>query len=176
MFCMRIYQNLLFKATLSTSITNSKNRSAWERIPTLNNTPNQLIFIKRWNSSTPLYSDTKITFGGGYFLIWNHHGIVIDPVYDFIELFRDEFSIEDINVVIVTHDHPDHCEDLPRILTVLREFNEDKDKPHRISFYVSYGVFFRYYILFQNEELNQSHPFYIFPLPTPNLQRDQGLS
>lgn len=120
---------------------------------TIDRTQSQLIVLRLWNSSTPLFSEKQRSNGGGYFLIWQHHGIVIDPGFDFVSEFAVNHSIDDIDLVIVTHDHPDHCNDLPKIVTLLREANESRSAPHCMSFLLSYGAFFRYSFLFQNEEI-----------------------
>jgi ribonuclease BN (tRNA processing enzyme) len=120
---------------------------------TIDRTQNQLIVLRLWNSSTPLYSEKRLSNGGGYFLVWQHHGIVIDPGFDFVSEFAVNHSIDDIDLVIVTHDHPDHCDDLPKIVTLLREANESRSVPHRMHFLMSYGAFFRYSFLFQNKEI-----------------------
>lgn len=122
---------------------------------TINRAESQLIVLQLWNSATPLYSEKLRSNGGGYFLIWRNHGIVIDPGFDFISQFGASHSIDDIDLVIVTHDHPDHCDDLPSIVTLLREANESRSTPHRVRFLLSYGVFFKHNFLFQNEEISR---------------------
>lgn len=122
---------------------------------TINRSESQLVVCRLWNSATPLYSDKLYGNGGGYFLIWRNKGIVVDPGYDFISTFGASRSIDDIDVVIVTHDHPDHSEDLASIVTLLREANEARTDPHHILFFLSYGTFFKYQSVFQNEEIAQ---------------------
>ena len=122
---------------------------------TIDRADSQLTVFRLWNSATPLYSDKLRSNGGGYFLTWRNHGVVIDPGFDFISQFGVRHSIDDIDVVIVTHDHPDHCEDLARIVTLLKEVNEGRANPHRVHFYLSYGTFFKHNFVFQNEEIAQ---------------------
>jgi ribonuclease BN (tRNA processing enzyme) len=118
----------------------------------------ELVINRQWNSSSPLYSQNRRSSGGGYFLAWHGSGIVIDPGFGFVSLFdSDKHGIKDIDIVIVTHDHHDHCGDLPVILTLLRECNEGADAAHvhKVHFFVSYGVYFRYCFFFQNEEIRR---------------------
>ena len=81
-----------------------------------------LLVLRRWNSFTPaLTSSVNHSKGGGYFFYFScgdkNVGIVIDPGYDFREnLFSFGFRIGDINVVAVSHAHPDHTDSLPSIL------------------------------------------------------------
>jgi len=121
---------------------------------TLDSFSNMLLNFKRWNSTSPVHSSPS-SLGGGYFLIWHHKGIVIDPGYDYVSTFIRSFSIEDINAVIVTHDHPDHCNDIPKILNLLHEVNKIKrqrrQRAHRIEFYVSLGVHQRYGEMLRSE-------------------------
>jgi hypothetical protein len=59
-------------------------------------------------------------------------GIVVDPGPDFVEnLFRTGFSLEDIDIIIVTHDHVDHLNSLEMLLSLLnyRDGLVTHDKP-----------------------------------------------
>lgn len=54
--------------------------------------------------------------GGGYFIKWRGHGIVIDPGFDFLRNFHDAgFHGKEISGVLVSHNHPDHNSDLKDI-------------------------------------------------------------
>jgi hypothetical protein len=47
-------------------------------------------------------------------------GIVVDPGPDFVEnLFRTGFSLEDVDIIVVTHDHVDHLNSLEMLLSLL---------------------------------------------------------
>ena len=92
---------------------------------------NKLVILRRWQSYNPKLPCAigKNLKGGGYFLIWNDKGIVIDPGYDFIQNFYDEgFSLEDIHAVVLTHSHPDHDDELSSLLTLLHEWNTYYEK------------------------------------------------
>ena len=75
-----------------------------------------LTVLRRWNSFTPaLASSVNPSKGGGYFLYFQKNnkslGIVIDPGYDFLDnLFSQGYRIGDIDVIIVSHAHPDHTD------------------------------------------------------------------
>lgn len=78
-----------------------------------------LYILKKWSSSTPLMLQGigKIkNMGGGIYIEWFGKGIVIDPGINFVQnLHAQKLSILNIDVVIVTHNHIDHNEDLKKI-------------------------------------------------------------
>ena len=77
---------------------------------------NSLIVLRDWNSYSPLlrkelrkHDNSESDYGpderlgGGYFLVWKGHGVVIDPGVDFVtQLYRKGFSIADVDTVVVT--------------------------------------------------------------------------
>ena len=88
---------------------------------------NKLVVLRRWQSYNPKIPrpSARRLLGGGYFLLWQGKGFVIDPGYDFVQNFYDEgFSLADIDAVIITHSHPDHDDDLPTLTTLVKEWNE----------------------------------------------------
>ncbi len=122
----------------------------------------EIICLRRWNSFSPnLGSRAATTVGGGYFVrAWDgikkrYIGIVIDPGYNFLENFFNEgFTITDVDLVVITHAHPDHIENFTNLLTLLRERNkrvqevEDFDVrtsplEHRILLAMTEGVYER---------------------------------
>ena len=108
-------------------------------------TNNTVYILKRWNSATPRYPPEKSeSLGGGYFLIWNNRGIVIDPGYDFLKIFyRKGFGLQNIDLIIVTHAHDDHCQDLEAIFSVLYKLNKANIR-HEIDLVISEGVQIKY--------------------------------
>ena len=88
-----------------------------------------LSVLRRWNSFTPMLSSSiNKSKGGGYFLRFSYNykslGIVIDPGYNFLEnFFSQGFKIGDIDLVLVSHAHPDHTDDLSAILSLFHEMN-----------------------------------------------------
>ena len=95
-----------------------------------NGTSGILTVLRRWNSFTPgLSSISSPSKGGGYFLYFKDEkygskGIVIDPGHDFLaNLFSEGFTINDIDVILLSHAHPDHTDNFPKILSLFHEMN-----------------------------------------------------
>jgi hypothetical protein len=122
---------------------------------------NEIRILRRWNSHSP--SITNI-YGGGYYIRWANKGTIIDPGYSFIKLFRrrTQYTMNDIDLVVVTHDHIDHCQDLAALITLFRQYNNwcvKKKKngfPRTWDMLISYGVADQYNSLFNNPD---NHPF-----------------
>jgi hypothetical protein len=120
---------------------------------------NEIRIMRRWNSHTP--SITNV-IGGGYYLHWKKKGTVIDPGYSFIKLFRQQtnYNLMDIDMLIVTHDHTDHCNDLAALITLFRQFNKwavkkgIKGYPRSWDMLTSYGVEDQFSTLFNNSDNN----------------------
>ncbi|MBW1795163.1 MAG: MBL fold metallo-hydrolase [Deltaproteobacteria bacterium] len=85
--------------------------------------------LRRWNSYTP---ELSFSVGGGHFVFLSnereknkgkvHIGIAVDPGFDFIRnFFRQGFTLTDIDLVLLTHGHPDHIRDFPAIVELLLE-------------------------------------------------------
>jgi tetratricopeptide (TPR) repeat protein len=129
--------------------------------------PNKLKIIRKWNSSTPLYSQAP-SLGGGYYLTLKNargetKGIVIDPGYNFMEIFREQFlGILDIDAIIITHDHDDHSEAIEGILSLVAKYNDYKLKgpTKSVDIFGSPGVMLKYQGIFNktdrdgNKEIN----------------------
>jgi hypothetical protein len=126
-----------------------------------------LSVLRRWNSFTPtLRSSINQSKGGGYFLRFYYNnesfGIVIDPGYDFLEnFFSQGFKIGDIDLVLVSHAHPDHTDNLAAILSLFHEMNSKLGKYHHQkevnkknpTLLLSLGVFEHYnHIISSNEK------------------------
>ncbi len=125
-----------------------------------------LTVLRRWNSFTPsLASAIDPSKGGGFFLYVKEKkspptqkgitGIIIDPGYDYLDNFFSEgFSLADVNCVVVSHNHPDHTDSLPQLLSLFHEMNRrlgswkpcyrKTHKPHKVKFIISRGVFETY--------------------------------
>jgi ribonuclease BN (tRNA processing enzyme) len=129
--------------------------------------PNKLKIFRKWNSSTPLFSQNASQGGGYYLTLKNAHketkGIVIDPGYNFLDIFRDHrLGILDIDAIIITHDHDDHSEALEGILSLVAKYNDHKNSgPSKvIDVFGSPGVMLKYQGLFNktdkegNNEIN----------------------
>jgi len=90
----------------------------------------EFVCLRRYSSFFPFVPRPSAfrSLGGGYLLRLHHQddecpnpfGIAVDPGPDFIEnLYRCGFGLGDINMVILTHDHPDHSVDLTPILSLM---------------------------------------------------------
>jgi len=121
--------------------------------------PNKLKIIRKWNSSSPLYSQTG-SQGGGYYLTLQDHrkelkGIVIDPGYNFLEIFREQrLGVLDIDAIIITHDHDDHSEALEGILSLIAKYNDYKLSGHSktIDIFGAPGVMLKYQGVFNKTD------------------------
>jgi hypothetical protein len=90
----------------------------------------EFVCMRRYSSAFPLLPRPSAfrALGGGYFVRLHGgsrsprrpYGIVIDPGPDFIEnLYRTGFSLNDTDLIIVTHDHVDHLGALDSLLSIL---------------------------------------------------------
>ena len=102
---------------------------------------NMLVVLRDWNSFSPILrrelrrEDSRgpdQRLGGGYFLVWKGHGIVIDPGLDFVtQLYRKGLSITDVDTVVITHCHLDHTRDVESLVDLNYRYNQAKGfKPH----------------------------------------------
>ncbi len=130
----------------------------------------ELIVLRRWNSFSPgLSRRHAISLGGGYLLrIWAPKfqkaieknldnrkndkqdsrllfNIVIDPGYNFLHNFHSEnFKIQDIDAIVVSHSHPDHCAELFGVMDLLRQINKrqkDGENRKRVYLLLSEGAY-----------------------------------
>ena len=85
--------------------------------------PHVLAVLKEWGSSIPLVHGGQVGCrGGGYFLVHDGQGMVIDPGFDFLHNFHEAgFHATQIKAVVVSHDHPDHNHDLMALDTLMYE-------------------------------------------------------
>ena len=85
---------------------------------------------RHWNSDTPLTprrtnpkhinNSPSGASGGGYFLYHLGIGVAIDPGIAFLKTLyeRHDISLSEIDIIIITHFHQDHCSDLETILNL----------------------------------------------------------
>ena len=98
---------------------------------------NKFICLKGFSSSTPIVN--SITFenecvGGGFYFRHNGVGIAVDPGIGFVSLMhKNNIFIDDIDVVIVTHNHIDHNCDVNCLSALLHDYN--KNKKRELLFY-----------------------------------------
>ncbi len=93
---------------------------------------NKFICLKGFSSSTPIVHSAAFNMecrGGGFFFRYNGCGIVVDPGIGFVSLMhQNNIFIDDIDIVIVTHNHIDHNNDVRSLSALLHEFNRDKTR------------------------------------------------
>lgn len=98
---------------------------------------NKFICLKGFSSSTPIVHSAVFNReckGGGFFFRYNGYGIAVDPGIGFVSLMhQNNIFIDDINVVVVTHNHIDHNNDVRSLSALLHEFNSNKTRP--LEFY-----------------------------------------
>lgn len=139
---------------------------------------NQYYFVglQRWNSSSPAKG---YSVGGGYLL---YHldknkqvdlGIAIDPGFDFVRnLFHSGFSLDDIDIILISHAHVDHIRDFESIITLIYELKKKSKRERRVHVILSLGTYerlkyiiespgFRYfiepYIIDIDREINEDY-------------------
>jgi len=115
--------------------------------------------LQRWNSLTPAQGRSV---GGGYFIYRTDKkgrvdlGIAIDPGFDFVRnLFRMGFSLRDIDIVIISHAHPDHLWDFESMVQLLHELEEKEQITHRLNVVLTLGAYHRLEHVINNPELRR---------------------
>jgi len=105
-------------------------------------TDNFFLVLRRWNSYTPvMLTTTESNLGGGYFLRWKGKGIVIDPGFDFLDnFFNNGLVLYDIDAVIISHAHVDHCSDFESLLSLIFEYNERNMDKKKIDIFMNLGA------------------------------------
>ena len=109
--------------------------------------------------------------GGGYFLIWNNKGIVIDRGFDFIcNLYSAGYSLADIDAIFVTHSHVDHMGDLFPLLTLIYErkdllehlYGKNNDQFRKVDLFLNLGSLnsFVSWMASQTEDTILKHTFF----------------
>jgi hypothetical protein len=120
--------------------------------------------LQRWNSETPAQGRSV---GGGYFIYRTNEagvvdlGIAIDPGFDFIRnFFRMGFSLKDIDIVLVSHAHPDHLWDFESMIHLLHELEDKKKIFHRFHAILTLSSYERLEHVIVNPKLKR----YVNPL------------
>jgi hypothetical protein len=103
-----------------------------DRAPLKHDSPAiEFICMRRYSSPFPLLPRPSAfrALGGGYFLRLHQndsepasapYGVVVDPGVDFVEnLYRSGYSLGDIDMIVITHDHVDHLGGLDPLLSLL---------------------------------------------------------
>lgn len=127
----------------------------------------EFICMRRYSSPFPLLPRPSAfrALGGGYFLRLHAtganrsggaYGVVVDPGVDFVEnLYRSGYSLGDIDMIVITHDHVDHLGGLDPLLSLLhvrsqilskqrRDTDEETPDPDKVRILTSTSVERRY--------------------------------
>jgi len=105
-----------------------------------------LLLLREWNSYTPaIPGESERARGGGYFIKHRGIGIVIDPGFDFLEIFCEAGGrLCDIDHIVITHAHNDHTAEFESILMLLHEFNNEyvtqEEGKKKVKVYLSQGA------------------------------------
>lgn len=124
---------------------------------------NYILCLKGWSSSTPEVAlglkDEIGKKGGGFYIKYNNVGIVVDPGINFLENLHDNnLYIQDIDIVIVTHNHIDHNSDLNKIIDVAYQIDK------KIYYYIDKETYKKYQREFEdNEEKYGDNVVKIYP-------------
>lgn len=125
--------------------------------------------LQRWNSSSPAEG---YSVGGGY-LIYHlddeekkvSYGIAIDPGFDFIRnLFHMGFSLNDIDIVLISHAHIDHIRDFESIVTLLFELAKRKKQYRKVHVILTLGIYKRLKYIIENPNLRMHIEPYIIDI------------
>jgi tetratricopeptide (TPR) repeat protein len=128
----------LFKSTDSINVRKSQihrflmKPKLAKSLPGAHRTPAiEFVCMRRYSSPFPLLPRPSAfrALGGGYFVRLHGedaggsskpYGIVVDPGVDFVEnLYRSGYSLSDIDMIVVSHDHVDHLGALDPLLSLL---------------------------------------------------------
>lgn len=114
----------------------------------------ELVSMRRFSSAFALLPRPAAfrSLSGGYFVRiratphGEPFGIAIDPGTDFVEtMFRTGFSMADVQMIVVTHDHVDHMAALEPLLSLLYErTNIDDQAPRCLPLLGNRGVLERH--------------------------------
>ena len=164
----RIIANLMSHMFQYTENFSLKNRELFkyltrERTISKNqNSITKLLILRRWSSYTPSIPRPSAFYhrGGGFFIVHRGKGIAIDPGFDFIlNLYQEGFSVNDIDAVIITHDHIDHHSDFDALLTFWHLNNTMGYGGRPKELFLSTGLVMRYNFL-----LRQTEDYHIYPM------------
>jgi len=115
--------------------------------------------LQRWNSLTPAQGRSV---GGGYFIYRTNSedevdlGIAIDPGFDYVRnLFRMGFSLMDVDIVLISHAHPDHLWDFESMVQLLNDLKVKKGITHRLNVVLTLGSYQRLEHIIKNPKLRR---------------------
>jgi ribonuclease BN (tRNA processing enzyme) len=143
--------------------------------------------LQRWNSSSPAKG---FSVGGGCLLYHLNNkgsvdlGIAIDPGFDFVHnLFHSGYSLDDIDIVVISHAHPDHIRDFESIVILLYELKKRSSRNKRIHVILSLGAYKRLEHIVEDPALRYFVEPYIVDIDREivdkyfeHLGKDQGIN
>lgn len=101
--------------------------------------------LKRWMQETQPIRRNRIRDGGGYFIKWNHNGIVFNPGAGFINNFhRRGYAITEIDVIIVSSDHYTGYQELRELIELINRSYIHRDKTSKVRILLHPTVFKRF--------------------------------
>ncbi len=100
------------------------------------NLQDRLVCLKGFSSSTPTIHSVAFNsecVGGGLYINYKGLGIAIDPGIGFVNsMHKNGIYINDIDVVIITHDHLDHNADAKVISSLLYDLNNYNSRKNKM--------------------------------------------
>ncbi len=120
---------------------------------------NYLVLAREWNS---WYPSTFQVSGGCYFFNLNEEIIIIDPGFNTLEkIIEHQLDVRLIRHIFITHFHPDHFNNLSKLLTRL------PSKEHKISVYLNITSYNQFKIYMRdNTEVYELKPGNVLKLKT----------
>jgi len=112
-----------------------------------------IVSLQGWNSSSNNnffeLLEQKCECGGGYYVNFDGVGIAIDPGIDFVTNFhRQNLYIQDMDIIIVTHNHADSNNDLVKIAEAAHQIG------HRIKYYIDKETYSKYDANLKNDDVS----------------------
>lgn len=105
-----------------------------EHVSLTRNIDDMLICLKGVSSSTPFFHSSAFddVVGGGFYFRYRGKGIVIDPGIGFVtQMHRNNIFIDDIDYVIISHNHIDHCNDASSLSAMNYDYNKCLGREHK---------------------------------------------
>lgn len=128
------------------------------------------IASRRWNSWTPSQprQTTKIYHnknGGGYVVSDGEKIVVIDPGYGFLDIFDQyhHMSVNEIDAILITHDHPDHASELQNILGLRFVYKHLSHSPLQVFLNPSTYYIYERILSYHQEIIDTTSPHKIEP-------------
>ena len=156
----KLEHSAIFREKLLMSII--KESRPIENFPDNNNF---LVLGRQWNS---WYPSSFELVGGCYFFNINQEIIIIDPGFKTLDIIKEKnLDIRLIRYIFVTHFHPDHFENLIKLITRLTS------KANKLTVYLNSTAFEQFKIYSQSyTEFNSLKPGVVIQLYEYNEEKD----